>query len=106
MKIPKKVKIGSLTYNVVYSKPIADAKNAYGITSHDDQEITLDPSMKADRLDEVFLHELLHACFHTSGLQRLLEDDNHKFDEEQLVNIIGYALIAVIKDNKLNFNAR
>lgn len=93
MKIPKKVKVGGYTYQVIFDDLI-DANDNDGICKVDKQLIALRPGMAQNHTEQVFLHELLHACFHHIGF-----DENYKYTEEQLVTELALVLHQVLKDN-------
>lgn len=101
MNIPKKIKVGYLTYSVVMDdKQFHDANESWGHTSHKYQRISLDPDVTEERKNETFLHELLHVCYHTSGLDAI---DTDKLDQESIVRILTKSLYSVLKDNHLQF---
>ncbi len=92
MRIPKKVKIGGLVYEVVFDAKHCVAQSVYGQESAYRQKIFLDPNVPRDRQEETFIHEILHAIDHSfnSNKNRL---------GEQKVQFISSALYMVLKEN-------
>ena len=95
MNIPKEVKVGGYTYRVVWADKIALHNNNDGETNTSDQIIKLQSGQGKEHTEQVFIHELLHACFYQMGF-----DDEDKQTEEQLVTRLALVLYQVIKDNK------
>ena len=94
MKIPKKLKIGNVTYTI--SQLLEDQKDDYyGTGSFKYQWIKIDfKQLSKDHIGETFLHEIIHQIL-----------DQHKFvDEsrdEKLVSTLASGLYQVLKDNSL-----
>jgi hypothetical protein len=59
--------------------------------------VTLNKELSAEAIGETWLHELLHACWRSSGLTR----DEEK--EEQVVMALSPVLWAALRRNKLRF---
>jgi Zn-dependent peptidase ImmA (M78 family) len=97
MKIPKKVKVGPFIYKVNEDRETAVEGN-WGMTSHTNREIFLDPMMSPQTKDLTFLHEVCHVIFHTQGM------DTHydKEEQEKIVNGFAIGLYSFLKENKLN----
>jgi hypothetical protein len=104
MKLPKqnfKLKVGPFEYEVKYSSDIAAEGECFGSTHNNDQNIFLDPNRKLQKIEQTFIHELLHACAFVNGLTyRWDEKDSVKHpDEEDMVREMSITLYQVIKDN-------
>jgi len=84
IKIPKKVKIGAITYKVTIYKEIPNKESALGHTSYEREVIQLAES-KPDCMFNTFLHEVLH-CF------------NYESDDLKIQNLAD-RLHDFIKDN-------
>lgn len=99
MKIPKTLQIGGHTYTVEITKADDDAKghNNWGKTIFPKCKIYLDESLPQSRLEETFLHELLHVAMDQSGINTELDKDK----EENYVNRISMTLFHIMKVNKL-----
>lgn len=98
MKIPKKLKVGGQIYDVSSVKSSDEKKqhNNWGKTNHGTQKIYLDRELPQTLLEEVFLHELLHAATNHCGLNMELGDK-----EEDFVNRMSTTLYMILKDNRL-----
>lgn len=75
MKIPNKIKIGHITYNIII-KPIEDSTIGYHETKKNIRNIVLDSSLKGKLLENVFYHELVHAILWEIGSE---ETENELF---------------------------
>jgi len=93
MKIPSRLKVGSLYYDVLYDD-IERENGASGATYSDKLEIRISPDLPKERQDEIFMHELLHACCDFVKIEG-------KLTEEQFVSRIAPILCTVLKENKL-----
>ena len=85
MKIPKKVKISGLIYDVVFEERESDL----GCVQYENLKIILDSSAGPEKQAQTFLHEILHIC---NGAL-----------EEAVINPMAQVLFAALKDNKLRF---
>ena len=93
MKIPEEVKIGPFTYKVRLVDIVnRERPELIGEASHDiNKEIRLQKALDQDKLESVFIHELLHCMdvFMRLGLT-----------EEQVERLEG-AVYMVLKQNNL-----
>ncbi len=87
MKIPKKVKIGGLTYTVKVTQNISLGVRYSGEVIYSDLQINLRPSQ---RIERDFLHEVIHAIYDNLGIS---EHDDIEIDR------LAGALYALIVDN-------
>ena len=95
MKIPNRLKVGAYTYEVKQKKTLKEkGKDVWGYCSPNTHEIYIQETMEPDKEVEVFFHETLHAIEDSYGI----ELGEHK------VNILGIALLALIKENNLIFS--
>lgn len=104
MKIPEKdfkIKIGAFIYEVIYSDAVAKEGEVFGSTHSNDQKIYLDPNRKKQKIEQTFIHEVLHAILFVNGL-------SYRFDkkvidalptEEDVCRETSIILYQVIKDN-------
>jgi len=94
LKIPKKIKIGGLVYDIVKVDEITvqDTPVA-GSISPSRQEIQLETGYKDNFSDTVFLHEILHGIAYHTGRMDLFED-------ESIIDCFANGLTALINDNK------
>jgi len=90
MKIPNKVKIGGVTYDVIITKNVDKSdKNIDGLIIYDKQEIIIEEGLPKEYGEQIFLHEILHRIF------EFLDLDNN----EEIIRPLSTALYMVIKDN-------
>lgn len=109
MKIPKEnfvIKVGPFEYKVKYSDDVADEGNVFGSTHNNDQVIFLDPKRPWQKVEQTFIHELLHACTFVSGLMYRFEDKEQKPTEEDVCRELSMTLFQVFIDNPNIFNGR
>lgn len=108
MTLPKKnftIKVGPFTYQVKYSLEIAEEGQAFGSTHNNEQMIFLDPNKPIQKIEQTFLHEVLHACSFMNGLAYRFEDkEGRKPTEEDVVREMSMSLYQVMKDNPSIFN--
>lgn len=94
--IPSKVKVAGIEYDVQHKDivEIAGNRNYRGKCESNLGIIELANGMGKDVAEQVFVHELIHACLDQAGY------DEH---DEDMVNRLGIILHQVLKDNKLYF---
>lgn len=88
MNIPSKIKVAGVEYTV---EELTDDPESIGLCLYDSLIIKVDPRLKMQKKQQVFIHELLHACFHEAGY---VEQD------EDMINRVGKVLHQVLVDNK------
>ena len=95
MKIPKSIIINGVRIKIVWLKELRGDKNELLLGQHDGtaDTITLVTSVSADRIGEVFLHELIHAICGDLAIN-VGEDDLRR---------LACGLIGVIRQNALDF---
>lgn len=95
MNIPKMVIVAGVEYAVNQKDVvIVDTDYCMGSCSEQDSEILLQESVATRKKEQVFVHELLHACLFEAGYQE---------HDEELVKKVGNILYQVLKDNYLYF---
>ena len=99
MKIPEKIKIGGQEFSVVIDETTTSA-NFLGLCDVDALKITLSKKHSKAKQDQVFLHEILHAVYHTAAMDNI---EGVKDKEEYIIDALSQGLYAVLKDNKLRF---
>lgn len=109
MKIPTEnfsIKIGPLSYEVIYSKDVTWEQDSYGTTHNAHEKIFLSPDYSQQKREVTFLHEVMHACFEVGGL-------NHRFGvktieqmptDEDVVRDLAMVFYGVMKDNPTIFS--
>lgn len=90
MAIPKRLKVGGITYKVKKVRQIdRSAENVGGLQSETSQEIHLKKGMGRELTEKVFVHELIHAVFCHCDMEH----------DENKVELLANALYMVAKDN-------
>jgi hypothetical protein len=101
MHIPNKVRIAGIDYKVVRKpNPVTGNQLCYGLFDSEKCVIELNSEreMHPDRINQTFLHELLHGA-----IQGATDDDE---GEEELVKAMAKGLYQIIKDNPRIFEAK
>lgn len=97
MRIPSQISLCGHTVKVKFKKSIiVNGQECWGC--YDDSTSTIYLKMKMDRTRkmEIFLHEAIHAIEHIHVLQL----------SEKSVKILGLEILALIRNNKINFLER
>ena len=94
--LPEKVKIGGMTYTVKEVVGLEQKHGIYGHILYGFCEIEIDNRIADDRKEEVFIHELIHACLNEAGY-------TDQSEMEDMVNRLALVLHQVLKDNKFQF---
>ncbi len=90
--IPAKLRIGALDYDVLPSQ--GDHPDELGSVNPDMLRIYLRNGIPAQKVAEVLIHEILHACYDGASLAKA-----GKLTEEHIVNGLGYQIVQVMRDN-------
>ncbi len=61
MTIPESVKIGGITYRIVYASKVDDRDKYNGVIEYRSCEIRLRENVSEQRMKKVLLHEILHG---------------------------------------------
>lgn len=93
MKIPKRVKIGGITYKVKEVDQINRLNNydskTVGLWKIENATIYIDKHLEQQIKEKFFLHELFHAIFEHCNIEQ----------DENKVDLLSTALYMVVKDN-------
>lgn len=98
MKIPDKLKVGGHTYKIIRDYKFQERTDLIAQAEHISQEIRLAPmdvtgnEMHPEKMEEMFLHELLHCVDNVFNGQ--------KIDEASITNF-SEGLCQVLKENNL-----
>jgi len=74
MKIPKKVKVGGLTYKVLLNYKFKEREDLRGQCDNTSQEIRLAGNICQEGIEQTFMHELLHAIDNVYNAYKLDDD--------------------------------
>lgn len=94
MKIPEKIRIGGIEYEIKYEPNLRIGNNVcYGVISYDDSTISLSSTDGTGHQYRsiTLLHEILHGIIHHA----CAEID----EEEKVVEIVAKGLYQVLQDN-------
>lgn len=103
MKIPKTLRIGGMTWEVIWSKDVATEGDCFASVHYTSQKIFIEPNLKPENEARSFLHEIIHAITWTTGLDMALKDKPNDKIGEQICSSLDSALLQVIQDNDLDF---
>jgi len=94
--IPNKVNVAGIEYEIeeVENVIIDGSVNYAGSCSYVESKIQILKDLAPTKKEQVFIHELLHACFFEAGF------GDH---DEDIVNRVGIVLYQVLKNNDLSF---
>ena len=92
--IPKKVNVAGIELDVREVEGINERFNVLGQVNYDKGLIELDSAICKTKKEQVFIHEVLHACFNEAGYDE---------QDEGMINRVGIVLYQVLKQNKLYF---
>jgi len=105
MKIPKKLKIGGHVYKITHPYIFTERYDRGGDCSNITKELRIvgeqdEGEVRSESyISVVFLHEILHAIDHQSGLQQFIGDGG-----EERIEALSEGLFQVLRDNKLRFD--
>jgi len=99
MKIPEKIKIGGFIWEVIESDDIANESATFGSTHFHHQKIFLEAGENQQKKEQCLLHEIMHAIFWQTGLEKRLDNKEVNITEEEFITAVSNGLYQVIKDN-------
>jgi IrrE N-terminal-like domain len=93
--IPNKIKVSGIEYDVAEVEGIHERFSTLGQIHYHKGIIELDSQLSQTRKEQVFVHELLHACFFEAGYEE---------QDEDVINRVGIVLYQILKENQFDFN--
>lgn len=94
LRVPKTLVIRGQTWRVQLHDPGTlkddDGNHAFGYCDTDARVIKLERSDDPETVEDTFIHELLHACFHTTSIVR-------ESTEEKIVRAVTPPLMEAMK---------
>lgn len=75
MEIPERVEVLGISYGVRVGGRVSPSEELYGMVDNRAQEIVLDGSLARDKLEQTYLHELVHAILHQLACQEACDDE-------------------------------
>ena len=94
MKIPKTVKFLGIEYKVGLVEKL-DHEDNWGRTSYKYNTIDIEEKLPKDKIEQTFIHELLHIAFNATGL------DWDRKKEEKYVRAWADSVYGILKENNL-----
>lgn len=95
MKIPKSIKVGGHTYEIVFNDNLWMNEGNIGQSHHNTrQRIEIEPKLHPDQIGCTFLHEVTHAINRVYNNNQLGESD---------VNAISEGIFQVLSDIGIKF---
>ena len=91
MKIPKQIQIAGRNVKISYDKNLCQKERYNGACYYDKSEIIIDPDNPPDKIQCVFIHEIIHF------VNAILRLDNTSFDKETYVRPLSELLYQVFK---------
>lgn len=88
--IPSLIKVAGINYEINEVENMENDFNCLGQVLYTKGIIKVDSALAQDRKEQVFVHELLHACFYEAGIEE---------QDEDLINRVGIVLHQVLKEN-------
>lgn len=79
-KIPKEIKINSITYKVIVDGLPLKGEYAWGRVNYEKQEISIDSRLEDDRQRHTFIHEYIHVADHDNRIK----DAGDKLSESEV----------------------
>jgi len=101
MKIPSKIDIKGSSYRIFLIKKEEMPDNAAGLCNTQKKAIALSNDLKGKQLEQIFLHELIHAVTEEVGLtQASISDDAFEIISEAISTFIIDRFDLRLKDYK------
>jgi hypothetical protein len=96
MRIPRTVKVGPHVYQIL-RVPLPELPDALGDSNFDLLRVRIRKNLRASKVREILIHELLHLCTYPSFTGAYETDP--KLDAEEFVNAVAPTLLQVLRDN-------
>jgi len=92
-KLPDAIRIGSVTYTIVEVEHLRDedGKQMWGQVLHSECRIEIALELSYQQQYHTLWHEIVHTLMNQADLD--------KREDEQLVNVLAYGLMGVVRDN-------
>jgi hypothetical protein len=88
--IPTRMKIGACTWKIEVTEVEDDEM---GSCEYGEHHIRIDKNLSEETQEEVFIHELLHACCYSAGV------NEKKMSDEKFISSIAYLLHSTLRQN-------
>lgn len=74
MILPKTIKIGGFQWEIKEDQGVAHEGSVFGSTHHHSQTLFIEPNLNGQKQEQTVLHEVMHAIWWQSGLDRMFGD--------------------------------
>lgn len=96
MRLPRTVKVGPHTYQILRA-PVLALPDSLGDSDFDLLRVRIRKNLTVSKTREILIHELLHLCTYPSFTGAYETDP--KLDAEEFVNAVAPTLLQVLRDN-------
>jgi len=92
-RLPQAIRIGPVTYTIIEVTGLRDedGKQMWGQVLHGPCRIEIEANLGYQQQYHTLWHEIIHTLMNQAELD--------KKDDEQLVNVLAYGLLGVMRDN-------
>lgn len=100
MKIPTKIKVGAINYQVelVSYLPTEDGGQKWGECDYQTSVIKIWDKLSVEKQEQTFIHELTHAIAHEASIDNQDEDIVNRFALVAYMVIRDFPLIETVTD--------
>lgn len=98
-KRPKRVKIGSFEYKIIYEKLLGEVP-ASGMTSSGTTTLFLNPNQSKQQLKDTLIHEILHGLWKQTSLLVRFPDESDDSPGELIIQDLSAMIYSFIRDNR------
>jgi hypothetical protein len=103
MEMPKKIQVGSQTWDIVEKARKGDlslSEDSFGYTLHRENTIVIDSTAAKSRKQQTLLHEILHAIRYSFGNPTTpKKTDDAEVWEHYYIAMYEEGLLLVMRDN-------
>lgn len=100
---PVTIKIGGFLWTIEEHLDVSREGNVYGSTHPTSQKFFLEPNLSPQKKQQTILHEVMHAVWWQSGVDRMFEGPEKHKKEEEIIHALSMGLYQVLRDNELSF---
>lgn len=102
MQIPPVIRILGFDWDIKEDKHVAHEGGIFGSTHTFSQTIFLDPAAPQQKKEQTLLHEMMHAIWWQTGLNKRYTKEK-EIIEEEIIGALAQGLYQILKDNDLKF---
>jgi hypothetical protein len=103
MLLPATIKVGGFQWTIEESKDVTHEGSVFGTTHHHTQKLIIEPDISVQKKNQTILHEMMHAIWWQSGLDRMFGDlKTDRENEERIIHALSMGLYQVLTDNNID----